>query len=98
MANTDPVPLIDLFVSYLSDDFGSYCEQNGMEKSSITLLHFLMEIALVSKKDIQVYVLRKSMDELARNEMAANKTHIVRLLAHRFKVSERTVWSLLKKA
>lgn len=90
--------LLDRFQAHLLEDFGAFCALHGLEPSNAALATFLIDRELVPRSVIQAYaVQREAAGLMARSgEGGMNKTQAVSLLAHRFGITERTVWNILK--
>jgi len=90
--------LLDRFQAHLLEDFGAFCALHGLEPSNAALTTFLIDRELVPRNAIQAYaVQREAAGLMARSgEDSMTKTQAVSLLAHRFGITERTVWSILK--
>ena len=88
--------IMDRFQEHLQESFARYCERHEIEPSDDRLLSFLIDQDLIPPTQIQRYTVRKEFEQLYP-EQASHKTQAVNTLAHRFSISERTVWSILKR-
>jgi hypothetical protein len=90
--------LLDRFQAHLLEDFDAYCAMHGQEPSNAALATFLIDRELLPRIVIQAYtVQREAAGLMARSgEDSMTKTQAVSLLAHRFGITERTVWNILK--
>ena len=87
--------LLDKFQAHLRLEFDSFCKQHGLEGSNEHLATFLIDRDLVQKADIQRYTVLKEFALLYLSDQT-NKTQAVSTISHRFNISERTVWNILK--
>ena len=88
--------VLDCFQKHVQDHFLSWCHLQQVEATHEHLITFLIDQDLIPPATIQQYAVCKEYGNLNQDGAGA-KTALVNLLAHRFNVSERTVWSLLKK-
>ena len=88
--------LLDKFQAHLSVEFESYCTLHGQEQTSHGLITFLIDRDLLQKVAIQQYAVLKEIEQLTE-QGAGNKTQVVGIVSHRFNISERTVWNILKR-
>lgn len=87
--------LLDRFQDHLHQNFETYCERHGIDKTDIQLITFLIDQDLISSVHIQRYAVVNEFEKL-RAEQGCPKIQAVNVLAHRFNISERTVWTILK--
>lgn len=87
--------LLDKFQAHLCEAFESYCTMHGLKQSNFGLITFLIDHDLIQKVDLQRFAVLKEIGQLLAQE-AANKTQVVNIISHRFNLSERTVWNILK--
>ncbi|MBI1227821.1 MAG: hypothetical protein GC192_21480 [Bacteroidetes bacterium] len=87
--------LLDRFQEHLGERYITWCERHGFQKSDDRLVTFLIDQDLIPATLIQRYAVLREFDKLSK-EPSFHKTHTVNTLAHRFNISERTVWSILK--
>ena len=69
--------------------------QVPVEPNSSGLITYLIDRGFIGETDIRRYTMQKEYEVLMSGK-AANKTHAVSIISHRFNISERTVWNLLK--
>ncbi len=87
--------LLDRFQEHLGERYQIWCERHGVRKSDDRLVTFLIDQDLIPSVQIKRYAVKSEFEKLSK-EPCFNKTHIVNILAHRFNISERTVWNILK--
>jgi hypothetical protein len=87
--------LLDRFEVHLRNNFESYCERHGLDKTENQMIAFLIDQDLIPPTLIQRYAVINEYRKL-NEELEGHKTMTVSALAHRFNISERTVWSILK--
>lgn len=91
--------LLDLFQSHLLADFQAYCSLHGQEASNAALTTFLIDRELIPRTAIQSYAVQQEAAKLMAQtgEGVMSKSQAVSIVAHRFGITERTVWNMLKK-
>ena len=87
--------LLDRFQEHLGERYQTWCERHGVQKSDDRLVTFLIDQDLIPSIHIQRYAVLNEFDKL-RKEPYFRKTLTVNTLAHRFSISEQTVWNILK--
>lgn len=89
--------ILDRFQEHIDISYKAYCKIHGAHKNEHGLITWLIDQELIPATLLQKYTLLKEFEEL-HIEKAIQKTAVVNVLAHRFNISERTVWSILKMA
>ena len=88
--------MLDRFQEHLQQDYEDYCLRHGLDHENQSgLLAFLIDHELIPPTQIQRYTVRREFRQ-AYPELDFHKTQTVNMLANRFQISERTVWSILK--
>lgn len=87
--------ILDRFQEHLQDNFETYCERHRIDKTDTHLITFLIDQNLIPAVQIQRYSVQKEFEQLLL-EVDCTKIQAVGTLAHRFNISERTVWTILK--
>ncbi len=87
--------LLDRFQEHLNESYETWCERHSVPKSDTRLVTFLIDQDLIPAAHIQRYAVIREFGKLCE-EPSFHKTQTVNILAHRFNISERTVWSILK--
>ncbi len=88
--------ILDRFQEHLSESYETWCERHGVEKSDGRLVTFLIDHDLIPAAHIQRYAVLREFDKMS-GEPYFQKTQTVTSLAHRFNISERTVWNIIKQ-
>jgi len=88
--------MLDIFSERLNSDFIHYCEKHKQDKDSVHFITYLVDHNLISKATIRQYTIVASFNDLFPNSNH-RKTQIVELLAHRFNVTPRSIWNILRK-
>ena len=89
--------ILDRFQQHLQQEYEAYCQRHGLQKTdNQDLLTFLIDRNLIPATHIQRYTVLQEFPSVFQ-EQECHKTHAVHTLAHRFSLSERTVWSILKQ-
>ena len=87
--------VLDKFQEYLSENYQMWRTKHHVEKSDAHLVTFMIDQDLIPSTQIQRFTITEAFAKL-REEPYFQKTQAVHTLAHRFNVSERTVWNILK--
>jgi hypothetical protein len=88
--------LLDRFEEHLNINFECHCERHKIEKNAQQFLSFLIDQGLITGTEIQRYAVLKEFE--ARNSgQAQQKTQTVNQLAGLFRISERTIWNILRQ-
>lgn len=88
--------MLDRFQTLLNEGYENWCKIHDLDKSDDRLVTFLIDQELIPGTQIQRYAVRREFDKM-RKQASFQKTETVNLLAHRFNISERTVWNILKQ-
>ena len=86
---------MDRFQRHLEERYEAWCDRHGAQKSDNLLITFLIDQDLIPAVQIQRYAVLNEYDKLSKAS-GFHKTLTVNTLAHRFNISERTVWNILK--
>lgn len=99
MSNEFRKHLLDKFQVHLLADFNGYCQRHGLEPTNAALVTFMIDRELVPKPELQRFTVQQEVADILgkSEENDLNKTQAVGIVAHRFNISERTVWNMLKK-
>ncbi|MEL6867846.1 MAG: hypothetical protein AAFP19_25705 [Bacteroidota bacterium] len=89
--------ILDKFQVYLSESYAQYCELHDQPPSIEGFITYIIDQDLVSHSGIRRYTILKEYLHLSKSKDAhGQKTKLVALLASRFNISERSIWSLLR--
>jgi hypothetical protein len=87
--------ILDLFQMRLCEGYQEYCKMHELDSNFDGLITYIIDQELIPVTTIQKYtLLREFKDVLEKKQI--QKTQTVENLAHRFNLSERTVWNILK--
>ena len=89
--------ILDKFEQYLQQGFEGYCERHGIQQTPGQFITFLIDQDLISLTHLQRFTVLREFEKINKEEQFP-KTLAVDTLANRFRISERTVWSILKYA
>jgi hypothetical protein len=83
------------FVELVSSNYTQYCERYNLPKNEAQFLAFLRDEHIIDIVHVKRYTVAH---EYLRGEMHPkfSKTAVVRDLARRFQMAERSVWEILK--
>jgi hypothetical protein len=87
--------IIDKFQEHLHAGFEAYCSRHGLEPSEGQLLTYLIDEDLIASVALQRYAVRKEFEQI-RSTVKCTKSLAVDTLAHRFHLSERTIWAIIR--
>ena len=88
--------LLDRFQEYIYQEYLSYCIKHELAASDKGFLTFLIDKKIIPIKEIKQYTILQEFHEVyPKNEF--HKTNTVLSLADKYHISERSVWSILKK-
>ena len=87
--------ILDRFQEHLHSSFENFCTRHGIEPNQNHLITFLIDQDLISPSHLQRYTVLREFEKIS-TEQNYPKTLVVDTLANRFRISERTVWSILK--
>ena len=89
--------LLDRFEEHVCNGFSDYCNRYGLNPNDTSsFLGFMIDQDLIATTRMQRYALLKEFETMDPN-LTRHKTRTVHLLAHKFRISERTVWSALRE-
>ena len=88
--------LLDRFQEHVHQRFEAYCQKHDFELTENGLITYLIDQELIPTIDLQRYTILREFEQL-HIDRSFRKTQAVGMLAHRFHLSERTVWSILKR-
>lgn len=97
MPTTVKKQVIDTFCEKLEDSFGQYCLKHELPSDLKRFTTYLIDQELIDHSAMRQYAVLKAYDELVQKG-ALKKTEAVNQLASRFHISERSIWTILRKA
>ncbi len=89
--------LLDRFQEHVHQRFEAYCKKHDFKRTENGLITYLIDQELIPATDLQRYTILREFEQL-HLQQSFQKTQVVGMLANRFHLSERTVWSILKRA
>lgn len=96
MANeTTRKQILDLFQDQLCQGYEAYCDLHGFTPNFSGLITYIIDQDLINPTNIQKYAVRKEFQARFGGDRG-QKTQMVEVLADRFNLSTRTVWSIVK--
>ncbi len=87
--------ILDLFQMRLCKGYQEYCKMHELDSNFDGLITYIIDQELIPATTIQKYTLLKEFEDVLEKKQI-QKTQTVENLAHRFNLSERTVWNILK--
>ncbi len=87
--------VLDTFEKHLQTDFANYCEKHEIENNAEAMVTYLIDRQLLTARIIRRYTIIREFDRLYTG-LGTSKSKKVELLADRFNLSSRHVWSLIK--
>ena len=94
--NTQRKQIFDKFEEHVFENYVKYCTQHQLPCSLNGLIAYLIDFEIIPQKAIQRYTILNEFEVLYPKEQF-QKTKTVVSLADRFNISERSVWSILKR-
>lgn len=88
--------LVEQFSSRLEHSYLEYCESTTINKDFKTFLLYLIDNNLLNTSDIRKYTITKEFEELLTTQKI-NKTGAIRILAKKFNISDRSIWTMIRK-
>lgn len=88
--------ILDKFQNHIHDGYNAYCVRHGLKKTEDLFITYLIDQDLISPTHLQRYTILKEFEQLCAQN-SCPKTQAVDTLANRFRLSERTVWSILRE-
>jgi len=89
--------ILDKFEQYLQQGFEGYCKRHSIEQTLGQFITFLIDQDLISLSHLKRFTVLREFERIM-DEQHFPKTLAVDTLANRFRISERTVWSILRYA
>lgn len=89
--------IMDKFQEHVQKSFESYCSRHGVDQNASHLVTYMIDQNLIALPYLQKYVVLQEYEQL-KEQYPYSKTILVDTLAHRFSISVRTVWSILKNS
>ena len=75
----------------------SYCEVSKIDANLKNFLLYLIDNDLINESEIRKYTITNEFLEIYQTE-AIKKTNIVKRLSEKFRISDRAIWSMLRKS
>ena len=88
--------LLDAFEQHLLADFEAYGHRQELPLTTSELITFLLDQELFSPPRVRHYTVTREYD-CRRQPLYGHKSSVVSLIADRFKLSERTIWNILRE-
>ena len=87
--------ILDRFAEHLRSSFENFCTRHDIEQTHSLFVTFLIDQDLITLSHLQRYTVLREFEKISA-EQHFPKTQVVDTLANRFRISKRTVWSILK--
>lgn len=87
--------ILDLFENQLFQSYEDYCQKHGLQPDYKGLITYIIDQELINPSTIQKYTVLKAFHDQCV-DIRGQKTQTVEVLADRFNLSSRTIWSILK--
>jgi len=88
--------ILDKFQIHIEAGYNAFCARHGLQKTENQFITYLIDQDLISPSQLQRYTVIKEFEKICSEE-ACVKTRAVETLANRFRLSERTIWSVLRR-
>ncbi len=89
--------LVEQFFTRLQQNYEGYCEVSKVDASLKNFLLYLIDNDLINESDIRKYTIINEFIEVHQTE-TIKKTNIVKRLSEKFRISDRAIWSMLRKS
>jgi len=89
--------LVEQFFTRLQQNYEGYCEVSKVDATLKNFLLYLIDNDLINESDIRKYTIVNEFLEVHQRE-ALKKTNIVKRLSQKFHISDRAIWSMLRKS
>lgn len=94
--STEPRKIIfDKFLQHLEKSFTEYCGRHKQEQTQSNFITYIIDQNLITLPYLQRFTVIREYEQL-KEQQQCPKTLLVDTLAHRFSISERTIWGILK--
>jgi hypothetical protein len=97
MVVTLKASLLEAFLQYIEQDYARHCALHGICKTDEQLVKYLLDQLIVPTSEAYRYTILKEYQRMMTSGKT-KKTEVVKIMASRFSISERTIWSVLKHA
>jgi hypothetical protein len=89
--------ILDNFQERLLNGYEDYCEMHHLKPNFEGMITYIIDQDLINPSVIQKYTILKEFQTRLKGDIdRGQKTQTVEVLADRFNLSTRTVWSILK--
>ncbi len=97
MVVTLKASLLEAFLTFVEQDYDRHCALHGIGKTDEQLIKYLVDQLIVPASEAYRYTLLKEYQRMMASKKY-KKTEAVKLMASRFSISERTIWTVLRHA
>ncbi len=87
---------LEKFSNKIHQTFSAFCIKENLEFNTKTLLLYLIDKGLLNKIDIRNFLILEEFEELYSSNNF-HKTQTIKLLADRFDISDRAIWTMLNR-
>lgn len=87
--------LVDQFTHIVDLEYNQYCALHQLTPANADFITYLVDRGILSLTTMKHFTILEEFKKLYP-EMRYHKTNTVKLLAHKFHLSERSVWAILK--
>ena len=87
---------LEKFSNKIHQNFNDFCSKENLEINTKTFLLYLVDKGLLHKTDIRNFLILEEFEELYPTNNF-HKTQTIKLLADRFDISDRTIWTMLNR-
>ncbi len=89
---------LDQFQLWLDVSYKDFCDTHKLEYGAPqTFITYLIDHNLIKDTTIRRYAVLKEFNQLSRDGERKTKSELVRLLANRFNLSQRSIYTILKE-
>jgi nucleoside phosphorylase len=88
--------LLTCFQEHVRQNYDNYCKRHHLDKSDQLFLNFLISNNIITATNLKRFTIQHEYERPSLQRQ--QKSKIVKSLAERFQIGERTVWMLLREA
>lgn len=87
---------LEKFSNKIHQTFNDFCTKKNLEINTRIFLLYLIDKGILNKTDIRNFLIIEEFEELYPNNNF-HKTQTIKLLAEKFAISDRAIWTVLNR-
>lgn len=88
--------VLDIFTQKLQNKFEIYCKEHRQDVKLDNFITYMIDQELISPSIISQYAIAEVFNEIYKDS-EEQKTEVVNMVAHRFNLTPRSIWNILRK-